>query len=81
MGGEQSAALFDEHAMFVPGPAQQPVHGRENIKEALKSYLDEPSTIEMGSTSVHQNGDLAMVQANWRITAENGVVEGRAHSK
>ncbi|MEU0676930.1 DUF4440 domain-containing protein [Streptomyces sp. NPDC006172] len=71
-------SLFDDDAMFVPGPGQKPVYGREGIKEALKSYLDSPSTIEMGATSVHRNGDLAMVQASWRITGEGGTVEGRA---
>ncbi|MEU1106877.1 nuclear transport factor 2 family protein [Streptomyces tibetensis] len=71
-------SLFDEDAMFVPGPGQKPVYGREGIKEALKVYLDSPSTIEVGATSVHQNGDLAMVQASWRITSESGTVEGKA---
>ena len=71
-------SLFDEDAMFVPGPGQQPVYGRENIKEALKPYLAVPSTMEVVSTSVHQNGDLAMVQPSWRITSEDGIVEGKA---
>ena len=71
-------SLFDEHAMFVPGPGQEPVYGREGIKDALKSYLASPSTIEMGATSVHQNGDLAMVQVSWRITGEGGTVEGKS---
>jgi uncharacterized protein (TIGR02246 family) len=71
-------SLFDEDAMFVPGPGQKPVYGREGIKEALKVYLDSPSTIEVEATSVHQNGVLAMVQASWRITGESGTVEGKA---
>ncbi|WP_063806598.1 YybH family protein [Streptomyces regalis] len=71
-------SLFGEDAMFVPGPGQEPVYGRESIKEALKSYLASPSTIEMGATSVHQNGDLAMVQVSWRITSESGTVEGKS---
>ena len=53
-------SLFDEDAMFVPGPGQEPVYGREGIKEALKPYLVSPSTMEVVATSVHQNGDLAM---------------------
>ena len=64
--------------MFVPGPGQKPVYGREGIKEALKSYLAAPSTMEVGARSVHQNGDLAMVQVSWRITGESGIVEGKA---
>ncbi|MEU0068718.1 hypothetical protein ABZ027_03980 [Streptomyces sp. NPDC006332] len=32
----------------------------------------------MGARSVHQNGDLAMVQVSWRITGESGIVEGKA---
>jgi uncharacterized protein (TIGR02246 family) len=71
-------SLFDEDAMFVPGPGQEPVYGRESIKEALKPYLASPSTMEVMATSVHQNGDLAMVQPSWRITSENGTVEGKA---
>ncbi|MET9817515.1 DUF4440 domain-containing protein [Streptomyces sp. NPDC006355] len=71
-------SLFDEDAMFVPGPEQQPVYGRESIKEALKPYLAAPGTFEMGAASVHQNGDLAMVQVPWRITSEGGVVEGKS---
>jgi ketosteroid isomerase-like protein len=63
-------SLFDEDAMFVPGPGQEPVYGREGIKEALKPYLASPGTFEMGAASVHQNGDLAMVQVPWRITGE-----------
>jgi uncharacterized protein (TIGR02246 family) len=71
-------SLFDEDAMFVPGPGQQPVYGREGIKEALKPYLASPGTFEMGAASVHQNGDLAMVQVPWRITSEGGTVEGKS---
>ena len=71
-------SLFDEHAMFVPGPGQEPVYGRESIKEALKPYLASPSTMEVKAASVHQNGDLAMVQPSWRITSEDGIVEGKA---
>ncbi|MFC8424733.1 YybH family protein [Streptomyces sp. NPDC057236] len=69
-------SLFDEHAMFVPG--QQPVYGRESVKEVLKPYFASPSTMEVVATSVHQNGDLAMVQPSWRITSESGTVEGKA---
>lgn len=32
-------SLFDEDAMFVPGPGQKPGYGRAGVKEALKSYL------------------------------------------
>ena len=71
-------SLFDEDAMFVPGSGQQPVYGREGIKEALKPYLAAPGAFEMGAASVHQNGDLAMVQPSWRITSEDGIVEGKA---
>ena len=71
-------SLFDEDAMFVPGPGQQPVYGRENIKEALKPYLAAPGAFEMGAASVHQNGDLAMVQVPWRIPSEDGTLEGKS---
>ncbi|MGJ5893877.1 nuclear transport factor 2 family protein [Streptomyces sp. V2] len=71
-------SLFAEDALFIPGPEQKPVHGREGIKEALKPYLASPSTMEVVAASVHQNGDLAMVQASWRITSESGTVEGKA---
>ncbi|MEU4878150.1 nuclear transport factor 2 family protein [Streptomyces sp. NPDC021608] len=75
-------SLFDEHAMFIPGPGPGPgqelVYGREGIKEALKPYLVSPSTIEVVVTAVHQNGDLAMLQPSWRITSESGTVEGKA---
>ena len=71
-------SLFDEDAMFVPGPGQGPVYGRAAIKEALKPYLVSPGTMEVWGTSVHQNGDLAMVQPSWQITSESGTVEGKA---
>jgi ketosteroid isomerase-like protein len=71
-------SLFDEDAMFVPGPGQEPVYGRAAIKEALKPYLVSPGAMEVWGTSVHQNGDLAMVQPYWRITGESGTVEGKA---
>ncbi|WP_030660597.1 DUF4440 domain-containing protein [Streptomyces rimosus] len=71
-------SLFDDHAVFIPGAGHEPVRGRESIKKALKPYLDSPGTMEMGATSVHQNGDLAMVEARWRITGEDGITEGKA---
>lgn len=58
--------LFDENAMFIPGKDVPPVFGRDNIKQALKPYLDSPGTIETLSKSIHQIDNIAMVKSNNR---------------
>jgi ketosteroid isomerase-like protein len=75
---EGLGSLFDENAMFIPGKDLDPVFGRENIKQALKKYLDSPASIENLSKSIHQNGDIAMVKSAWRIKTEDGYIEGVA---
>lgn len=74
---EGLGTLYDENAMFIPGKDQKPIFGRENIKEALKHYLDLPGNVEKISESIYENGDTALIKLEWRLTTEKGkTVEG-----
>lgn len=75
---EKIGTLFDENALFIPGNGEETVRGRENIKKVFEAYVASLGSIEIISRSIHLNGDLALVNASWRLKTQTGYFGGKA---
>ncbi|MDR4493876.1 MAG: nuclear transport factor 2 family protein [Nitrospirales bacterium] len=75
-------ALYESDAVLVPQPGQQVV-GRSGIREALLVFLDLKGRMQIETLSCFQTGDLALLQASWRMTAtglDNQPIEFFSHT-
>ncbi|MGD9851148.1 MAG: nuclear transport factor 2 family protein [Nitrospirales bacterium] len=61
-------ALYEPDAVLVPQPGQQVV-GHAGIREALMVFLNLNGRMQIETLSCHQAGDLALLQASWRLVA------------
>lgn len=75
---EKLGSLFDENALYIPGQGKAPVKGRGPIKQLLESYMGVLGSIKIISSTIHQNGDLALAKSVWRIKTQEGYTTGTA---
>ena len=68
---ESLMAMYASDARFVPQPGQV-VTGHAALREALQGFLALKGQIRMESTYMVQAGDIALLRAQWHLTA-NGV--------
>lgn len=75
---EKLGSLFDENALYIPGQGKAPVKGRGPITQLLESYMGVLGSIKIISSTIHQNGDLALAKSVWRIKTQEGYTTGTA---
>lgn len=79
---EDLIALYEPDALLVPQPGQQ-VTGLSAIREALVVFLDLKGRMQIETLSCFQTGDLALLQASWRLVAtgpDNQPIEFFSHT-
>lgn len=75
---EKLGTLFDENALYIPGQGRATVKGRGPIKRLLESYMGALGSIRIISSTIYQNGDLALAKSEWRIKTQEGFITGTA---
>lgn len=75
---EKLGTLFDENALYIPGQGRATVKGRGPIKQLLESYMGALGSIRIISSTIYQNGDLALAKSVWRIKTQEGYTTGTA---
>lgn len=65
---EDLVSLYEPEAILVPQPGQQVV-GHSGIREALMVFLNLNGRMQIETLSCHQAGDMALLQASWRLVA------------
>jgi len=64
--------IYEDGAVLKPSPADEPLAGKDAIREALKGFLSMNGTISIVATSVVQFGDIALTQSRWRLDIPGG---------
>jgi len=70
--------MYEPDAVFVPEPGANAVQGIDTIRSALAGYLAIKPRIEIETVFVHENGDIALLRARWKLAAadpEGNLVE------
>lgn len=65
---EDLVALYEPDAVLIPQPGQR-VAGSSAIREALMGFLNLKGSMEIDTLSCIRSGDLALLQAKWRLSA------------
>jgi uncharacterized protein (TIGR02246 family) len=65
---EDLVSLYEPDAVLVPQPGQQVV-GHAGIRESLLVFLNLKGRMQIETLSCLRNGDLALLQASWRLSA------------
>ena len=60
-------ALYEAEATLIPQPGHI-TRGREAIKQALQQFLASKGKIHMDTTYVIQEGGLALMRGQWRLS-------------
>jgi len=60
-------SLYEPDAVLVPQPGQT-VKGRQAIREALQGFLSLCGEFRLEVKSAVENGDLALVRSDWRLS-------------
>ena len=79
---EDLIALYEPDAILVAQPGQQVV-GHFGIREALLVFINLNGRMQIQTLSCLQTGDLALLQASWRLTAkgpDNQPIEFFSHT-
>jgi uncharacterized protein (TIGR02246 family) len=61
------AELYEEDAVLLPGPGAPTVTGRDEIRPALKGFVDMGGTMSVLGATAMRNGDLALTHSKWRL--------------
>jgi uncharacterized protein (TIGR02246 family) len=67
---ESLMAMYAPDARFVPQPGQV-LTGQAALREALQGFLALKGQIRMETAYVVQAGDIALVRAQWQLTAKD----------
>jgi ketosteroid isomerase-like protein len=59
--------LFHEDAVFIKNAEGEKARVRQMIEKVLNPYLEADGEFESGATSIHINGNFAMVKADWLL--------------
>ncbi len=61
------ASMYEDDAVLIPMPGQDPVSGGDAIRDALKPFVEAGGTMSiLGGTSVRL-GDIALTHNRWRL--------------
>jgi ketosteroid isomerase-like protein len=63
---------YEDGAVLKASPADEPLAGKDAIREALKGFLGLNGTISIVATSIVQCGDIAITQSRWRLDIPGG---------
>jgi uncharacterized protein (TIGR02246 family) len=69
---EGMLALYEPDATVVAGPGEV-VNGPENIRSAMKSYLELQGDIRIETVFVIQSGEIALTRSRWEVREGNEV--------
>jgi uncharacterized protein (TIGR02246 family) len=61
--------MYEPDSVFVPEPGAAAIRGTAAIRDALANYLAMKPKMEIETVYAHENGDLALLRANWKLTA------------
>jgi uncharacterized protein (TIGR02246 family) len=59
--------LFEDDAVFLAQPGEQPVRGTAAIREAIRAFLGMNGTFDMERTELITGDDVAVVFATWTL--------------
>lgn len=59
--------MYEPAALMPSEPGMKPACGIEAIRETLKGYLGMKPIMQIESKFVHQNGELALLRAHWKV--------------
>lgn len=63
-------SLFSENAIFILDSDGTNVKGKEAIMKELLPYFEGGSDMNTLSTSIHINGNIALIKSNWEISKD-----------
>ncbi|PHV11403.1 YybH family protein [Chitinimonas sp. BJB300] len=65
-------SLFEPDAVFIAADGTT-IKGRDNVINALSTYMGISAPIKTLSRSIHINGELAMTRSHWKLGEQEGV--------
>jgi ketosteroid isomerase-like protein len=66
------AELYEEDAVLLPGPGAPTVTGTDEIRPALKGFVDMGGTMSVLGATAMRNGDIALTHSKWRLEVPGG---------
>ena len=74
------ASLFHPDCQIFFPPDQPPLTGQDGARKTFEGFLDIKPVMKYDVTSEVINGDIALLQANWTVTAPDGTVLAEGQS-
>ena len=74
-------SLYEDGAAMLGDPGGSLARGREDVREVLEGFLSFGATFTLERTKVLENGDLAIVYSQWRLSGGADPEEPRRHQR